>query len=313
MYSYTAYGLCIHSFLPLSELPATEAAPDVIVRLARVERVPANGVASGSGWWATAQEVCLHYEQLGAVLVRDGREILVDPIPGLEEPAIQSWILGAAIGVLLHQRGLLVLHASAVDMGGTAVVFLGNAGWGKSTTAAALHARGRGVIADDVVALALQNEGDPIVLPAFPRLKLWPQVVASLGQDPEDLARVCPGEDKRVYRVAEGFSQVPVPLGRIYVLGGGTCAQIEPLGFKEAFIQLVRHSYAVHLLNATGTVSRHFRQCAALAGCVPASRLKRRQSLASLSDLARLVEAHSAAGPSRLDLSGRIIEDQRAS
>ena len=308
---YTAFGLCIHSSLSLPELAATRAAPDVILGLDNIDRTPPARAIVGKGWWATDQEVCLYYDQLGAVLVRDGREMLVDAAPGLQEQALRGLILGAALAVLLHQRGLLVLHASAVDLGGTAVAFLGDAGWGKSTAAAALHARGCGVIADDVVALAWQNQGSPAVLPAFPRLKLWPKVVASLGQDPDVLPRVYPGEDKRVYRATDGFPQAPVPLGCIYVLDGGTCTEIEPLGSRDAFVQLVRHSYAVHLLQATGTASRHFRQCVQLADSVPVSRLTRQQSLAFLPDLVRLIEAHSADCLSGSDLPSRLLKGQR--
>ena len=72
--------------------------------------------------------------------------------------------------MLLQQRGYLVLHASAVAAGGTAVAFLGHAGWGKSTTAAALYAQGYGLVTDDVLAVEMSSgrlmvpPGEPLVL-----------------------------------------------------------------------------------------------------------------------------------------------------
>jgi len=218
----------------------------------------------------------------------------VDPVPDLEEQSLCSLILGAPIAMLLHQRGLLVLHASAVDLGGSAIVLVGDPRAGKSTTAAALQARGGGAIADDVVAVDLQHPRGPLVLPAFPQLKLWPQVLEALGRDPEALARVLPDADKRVFRAVDRFPQSPLPLECIYVLSRGTRSQIDPFGFQDALIQLVRHSYAVHLLDATGTTARHFRQCATLASSVPVKRLERQQSLASLSELAELIETDGA-------------------
>jgi hypothetical protein len=203
-------------------------------------------------------------------------------------------ILGAGFALLLHQRGLLVLHASAVEIGGGVVGFLGGAGWGKSTTAAALHACGHGFVCDDVLALALNDARRPIVLPTFPQLKLWPQVIASLGDDPETLPRVHSSEDKRVRRVAGRFASAPLPLACIYVLDGGNRTEIERLGSQEAFVELTRHSYAVHLLDATGATARHFGQCAGLANRVPVCRLRRENSLASLPRLAQAVQDHLA-------------------
>ena len=75
---------------------------------------------------------------VGACEVRDGREIAVDPAPGVDADLLSTYLLGPALGVLLHQRGGLVLHASAVTVGGGCVAFLADAGWGKSTLAATL-------------------------------------------------------------------------------------------------------------------------------------------------------------------------------
>ena len=46
------------------------------------------------------------------------------------------------MGIVLYQRNLLVLHASAVNIAGGAVVFLGVSGEGKSSTAATFVTHG---------------------------------------------------------------------------------------------------------------------------------------------------------------------------
>src|SRR5262249_13261988 len=96
--------------------------------------------------------------------------------------------------------------------------------------------------------------------------------------------------EKRARRATEGFLQVPLPLQRIYVLAFGEESEVEPLQPQEAFQELVRHSYAVRQLWATGTAPSHLQQCARLASCVPIFRLKRQRSLDALADLARFVE-----------------------
>ena len=67
----------------------------------------------------------------------------------------------------------------------------------------------------------------------------------------------------------------PLLLRRIYVLAEGQANEIEPLRPQEALVELVRHSYVARLLEATGTASSHFLQCASLANRVPICRLKR--------------------------------------
>jgi hypothetical protein len=303
LFSYIAYGLGIRSALPLPELMAAESDPDVIVRLGKVNRLPSEVVTESSRFcfWATAEEAYFFWDNVGAFLVRGGCEIIIDPFPDVEERVLRFIILGWPLAVLLHQRGLLVLHASSVAVNGSAIAFLGGKGWGKSTTAAALHARGHGVVADDVVALDLSNPKSPVVFPSFPQIKLWPEAAASLGSVPDTLPRLHSRSEKRARYTTEGFSQNSLPLKRIYVLAKGTCQEIEPLLPQEAFMELVRQSYAVHLseatgvnfLESTGATASHFRQCVSLTNCVPVCRLKRELSLPALPDLARLVEEDS--------------------
>lgn len=288
MFSYFVYGLGIRSALPLPELECSETGIDVVVRLGKVGHLPSEVTPEGTRFRVSAEEVCFFYAEVGAFLVRR-EEIVVDPAKGVEERVLRLFILGPALAALLHQRGLLVLHASAVTVNGGTVAFLGGSGWGKSTLATALYARGHSVVADDVTAVQVDG-GSPTVLPGFPQLKLWPEAAAASGYIPEALPRLHPRLEKRAFCVTRRFSQSPLPLRRIYVLAEGTHQEVEPLRPQEALVELVRHSYTARLLESTGTAASHFLQCARLANRVPICRLKRPRSLAALPDLARLVE-----------------------
>lgn len=287
---YSTFGLIIHSEadLPLPELVSGEGGTDVVVRLGSVDRSATEATASGCRVRVTSEEVCLLWQEVGAFQVRGGREIIVDPAPDVEDGLLRLFILGPVLAVLLHQRGLLVLHASAVTMDGNAVVFMGGPGWGKSTLAAALYARGHGVVADDVTAVQLKGE-NLAVLPGFPQLKLWPDAVASLGNGFEKLPQLHSQVEKRALAVDRDFPQTPLPIKCIYVLEEGNRHEMEHLQPQEAFIELVRHSYGARVLQ-TVRASSHFLQCANLAGRVPVCRLKTHRSLRALPDLARFVE-----------------------
>lgn len=287
-FSYVAYGLGIRSVLPLPELVTGRGGADVAVRLKSGKGLGMVTPTSDPCVGATPDAAELFWPGVAAVLVREGREITIDPATGLEERTLRLFVLGPAMAVLLHQRGRLVLHGSAVAVAGRAVVFLGGPGWGKSTLAAALYARGHGILADDVTAVEA-DAGSPLVFPGFPQLRLWPEAAAALGDSPETFPRVHPMLEKRTRPAGRAFPEEPLPLERIYVLDKGPAHAIEPLRPQEALVELVRHSYCTRLLQAQGA-RRHFLQCASLANRVPVCRLTGERSLSVLPDLADLVE-----------------------
>jgi len=302
MFSYVAYGLRIHSALPLPELIADEAATtgseaDVIIRFGKIEAVPFETNGAARHIHAIAGEVYLFWQGIGLFLVRGEREIIINPAPGVEERVLRLFILGTTFAMLLHQRGeVVVLHASVVAISDQAVAFVGAKGAGKSAIAATLHAQGHELVADDILAIDM-NQGCSTALPGFPHLKLWPDSVASLGHVPETLPRLRPELEKRGHRITTGFARAPVPLRCIYVLSPGPEPEIEPLRPQEALIELMPHWYGARfgteLLQTLG-LSTHFLQCANLASKVPVYRLKRPPSLSALPDVSRLVEEHLA-------------------
>jgi hypothetical protein len=299
MFSYCAYGLNICSDLPLPELLchdlSTAPVPDAFVRLGKVKLRPREERPRGGCFHVTPDEAYFFWEEFGTYLVRGGREIIVEPAVRAREGTPRQVILGVALGVLLHQRGLLTLHASAVAVDGGAVAFAGGKRMGKSTRAAALHARGYPIVADDVVAVSLSNTEEPMVLPGFPHLKLWPDAAAILGDGPGDWAGVHPAVEKRTRPALRGFSKGALPLRCIYILTDGTHQGVEPLYSQGIFLELVRHSYALRFVGSVGASVEHFRQSVRLAKAVPFYYLNRPLALPEMLDLAHLVEANTAA------------------
>jgi hypothetical protein len=242
------------------------------------------------------QDAHFSWEQLGKFRVSRGAEVVVDPYPGVEERLVRLPLLGAVLAVLLHQRGCLVLHASAVAIDGEAIVFVGNKGWGKSTIAATLYGRGHQLIADDIVALDFRDGTSPLVLPGIPQFKLSREAVGpSLGDDYEALTELAEGYDKRGRTVTERFAQEPLPLKSIYVLAIGSDLKLKALGPQTALITLMAHSYSARfgkqLLHGAGA-SKHLQQCSSVLRQVPVYQLERPNALRMLAEAAQLVEEH---------------------
>jgi hypothetical protein len=302
MSRYQTYGMTVASELRLPELlpvhgPAAAPA-DVRIQIASFDRtMPEN--ASGSGHlWAAPNVAMLGFEQVGHYLIRQGREIIIDADPRADEDTLRLFLLGPVLGALLHQRGFLVLHGSAAVVGSVAVGFVADKGTGKSTLAAAFCARGHAIVADDLLAVDLETEGGPTIYPGFPQLKLFPEAAAQLDACPEDLPRLAADLDKRARRITDSFAGGPLPLAGIYALCDGDKEELVRLSPHQAFLELVRHTFVLSMLHATGEQAAHFRQIVRLTGLMPVSTLKRRRNLALLPEIVDAVERDVASGQS---------------
>ena len=237
----------------------------------------------------------LRFDGTGSFLIGPST-VVVEPDPGAHDRAVGNLVVGPAFATLLHLRGHLVLHASCVGFPAGAVAFMGDSAWGKSTLAAACVRAGHRLIADDTTAFAIDGPDGiaPEAIPAYPRIKLFADALAALGLDPDALEPIHPANPKRVLHADDGFTWEPAPLRRIYLLDGadeGAPTSIEPLESSDAFVELVRHTFAVDLLEMTDTRERHFAQVSALASRVSVSRLRVGASLARVTDIPAVVRA----------------------
>jgi len=294
-YSHFAYGLIIDSFMPLKELSFSEREADVIIRLDNIDSSLLQVTCDGKEYQITTSGILLFWKNEGKFLIRDGREIIVDPDPNVDERTLRLIIEGPALGVILHQRGRLPLHAAAVEIDGKVVALMGGVGAGKSALAAALYKRGHLFVTDDVTAVQPDVGDIPVVSPGFPQLKLWPEVISALGDNPESLPRIEPGTEKRSYRITDRFSQKTLPLTRIYLLTENPDHGILPLAPQRALLELMRHSYRASLLKWIGA-ERHLSQCASLINKVPIKQLNRPPLISGLHNVARMVEEDVAFG-----------------
>jgi hypothetical protein len=281
-YHYTAFGLDICTCLPLPELLTGRAGrpADVRISYASLPRPPANELDDGRYAAYNGREAQLYWEWIGMFVVQDGCRILIDPLPDLPDGVLRQFLLGSVFSVLLHQRGHLVLHASAVAIDNAAAVFVGHKGFGKSTTAAALHARGHTLLTDDVVAMDLGNPAGPMVLPSFPQFKLWPETASFLGVDPQQLPQLVdvPEVVKRARPIDAGFATTALPLRAIFMLDVDDTVQIEAVSAQHAFLALMPHWQSARQGEKFAKVvgsPEFFQKGAALVANVPVYRLGR--------------------------------------
>jgi hypothetical protein len=300
VFCYSAYGLGIHSALPLPELtPLAEATADVLIRTGSLDWLPPEREQMSCSFDDAANRAFLSWPSVGGFRISGGSEIVIDPVGCVDSQTdyaslVRLPLLGSVFAVLLHQRGLLVLHASAVEIHGKAIAFVGPKGQGKSTIAAMLYARGHRLLADDLVAVSWNQNGRPCVLPGFPQFKLWPEAAAhSLGDDPAVLSKLANGVSKLARPVTERFSHAPAPLAAIYALSAGSAASLKQYSPQESVRQLIGNWYLSRFgddLTQGPAPARLLTDLAHLIGEVPVLRLERPYQLSLLSEIVDLVE-----------------------
>ena len=290
---YSVFGLKVRSSVALPELfPVTgPGVPDVTVDLGRV----AEGAPSGGDWLAEVDgALVLTIPGVGRYRIEAGRRITVDPKPGVPERNLRLFLLGSAFGVLLHQRGLLPLHANAIEVDSQAVAFMGPSGAGKSTLAAWFHDRGLRVIADDVCVIGFDEQGRPAAMPGLPRFRLWADALEMMGRDPQHFARSFLGDEHDKFDVPiepVSAAQSHRFVAAIYLLDRGYEFSVERLRGVEAAEAVFANTYRGAYLSHTGGHKEHWESAMRLVRGTPVFRAVRQWDPAALDEqCARLLQ-----------------------
>ena len=158
----------------------------------------------------------LTVESIGRFRISNAEQIAWQRADGsVSDQDLRTFLLGSAVGALLIQRGMLVLHGNALERDGEAIVCVGHSGAGKSTLAYALMKQGWRLLADDLVAITPDGQ----VLPGVPRIKLWHDAAKAFGLDPEALPPIRQGMHKYLLLGdAIERAEQPCPLRALYLI-----------------------------------------------------------------------------------------------
>jgi hypothetical protein len=282
---YSLFGMRVRSELPLPELfPASGSGePDVIIRLGAIDEPPSPGIVE-----VVEDGLLFAIEEAGRYRVVNGREIVIDPIPGIPDRNVRLYLLGSVFGALLHQRGLLPLHANAVQIDGKAVAFMGESGSGKSTLAAWFHDLGFPIIADDVCVVRFDGGGRALALPGLPRLRLWQEALEATGRDAGDFGRSYVGDDRwNKFDVPISIDTAAASecvLGAVYVLDRGDGFAVRQLHGVEAAEAMFAHTYRGAYVNALKGEQGHWSTVMRLVQHTPVYHLTRGWGLDRMAD-----------------------------
>jgi len=291
LFYYHAFGLNISSELELPPLMTVEHIDqaDVTIRRGGVSETGLTTTEKSTPFFQCAKDALwLHVPEIARFLVVDGCTITVDAIAE-DEQSIRLFLLGSCLGAILHQRGLLVLHANAIRFGDHCIVFAGASGQGKSTLAAAFHKLGHEILTDDVC--AINAEG--CVAPGYPQLKLWNDTLARLEMDKADLHKIRLQVEKFAYPIKNGFRQEPLPVKAVYILASHNRDEFEFEEIKgmEKFQPLKNQTYRKGYLDGMALNAGHLKLCGSIAGKTRLVRITRPNHGFKLKELVEHIQA----------------------
>ena len=181
----------------------------------------------------------------------------------VSENDLTTFLLGSILSICLIQRGLLVLHANALEKDGKSIICLGESGVGKSTLAFILMNQGWNLLADDLV--AINNED--YVLPGVSRIKLWANTLKELDIQTTNLEKVRPNINK--YLIPKQNlkkSQKPVKVNNIYLIERDPNNADEKLHIKDikdkklSYLLIREHIYKPLIMKTLGLEGEYFKK-----------------------------------------------------
>jgi hypothetical protein len=304
MFHYILSGLRVASDLAMPGLIDADSGstvPDVRIVAGEVPLALTDASQTGANWQIAGDRILLRVPEIVRMTMDGGHTITWQCEGGTAPEDAAIFIFGSGFGLLIHQQQRCIMHASAIAVGGRAILFCGPSGAGKSTLAAALAARGYGHVADDQCVLSGLESGEMMVHPDGRAHKLWEQAITKL-----DLA----GRSGPPIRTAlrKFFVQPPsassaaLPLAAIYVLGEarapelvrGQRVAIGPLNLADAAIEVRRNAYRPAMVERLGQAGLYLQAAAGVMRAGGAFRLVRPMAFEAMDEAIAALEAHWA-------------------
>ena len=199
---------------------------------------------------------------------------------------------------VLEHLGHIMIHASAIHTPRGVVMFVAEAGVGKSTLAASFQSAGVGLLSDDCVQVMLDADGTVGCIPTYRSLRLWSDS-ADAKMTSEQYEPMPTGSTKRRFGLSRAASTVPAAVSAICVLASAdqdmheiTFSTVTP---ARAVSLLVAQCFRLDPTDMSST-KRTFERCADIVERVPVVELTYPRDYARLPEVRGAVLKRAAGG-----------------
>ena len=276
-YFYRCYGFLIASEFVLPELdPAPEGEADIIV--SNRPDVLLNEEAPTGGQPAFLPDLQIFdFANVARLEIHKAKEIRVGLRPGISEDCLGLPLLGPVLATLMHYRGRLVIHGSAIVVGHELWGFVGDRGAGKSTMAAFLIRRGFPLFNDDLISISFPDDAAPVAHPGYAATKIMKEAFDHVGGLKGEILETggLPYKKTRI-RLAQKPISDAMALSRLCLLERGEAASLQEMPEREALNTVFQHIYMRKYgaaPAADGRAQAWFSQSAALLKTTPVNLL----------------------------------------
>lgn len=260
---FKAYNQIIESDFDL-QLPVIndKIRPDVVFRSGKIEKqklkktkIYRKGIIAQAG--ISDEILTLNWENIGCFQCQNNQ--ITYQKNTQDDDVFRLFAVSEVLGLFLLQKGIFLLHGSSVKINNEAMVFVGMAGTGKSTTVAAFAKENFSVLSDDMTAIIFDSAGIPCVLPAYPTIKIWEESAIYLGFKREILEPAFEGHNKFLLRQNEGiFPKKAIPLKEIIILQKPFSKKNKTIEASEIPIELVKYFPLPHQYLKGEFLQNHF-------------------------------------------------------
>ncbi len=223
---YKIYGFDVATDLTLFHVPITTQKAKVFIKEADVPDHIENPVYKSTFFESTGKEILIRYRDRARFMVSD--HFIKYSIHGeIDKLEFTQFLIGPVFSALIHLKGEIPLHASAVIVNQNAVLFAGDSGSGKSTLAASYVKKGFNLLADDI-ALTLNEKGQKtFILPSMPFLKLWSDSAEQLDLVKQDMSEIASKCEKKAWEISSLFCEKKADLSKIIIIKKASIDHIE--------------------------------------------------------------------------------------
>ena len=256
---YILFGLRVASEIHLPEALGdrdSDPEPEVIIRLGTL-----GGGRTPPGMSYDGTTAMLTVPGVARYRISKGSEIEIDVVSGAPDKNVRLYLLGSAMGAALHQRGLLPLHATSVEIDGRAIAFVGQSGAGKSTLAAWFNDLGYRVLSDDVCVVHGVDGDRPEVYPAVRHIRLCRDALIASGRTADQFEASYSGDptfDKFDVPLQQGDAS-PARLSAVVLLEFGSVKALQHIEGVDAAASLFAHTYRGEMVDDLGGAELHWR------------------------------------------------------
>lgn len=210
----------------------------------------------------------------GVFIIKDGDTIEYYLTKTCSHIFVTHFLLCFCFGAILRQRNILTLHGSGILYNNKMISVSGESGSGKSSLADGLLAKGGYFLADDAIALSIENKNNQnifIANPTMPFRKLCTDALKNY--DLNKLIKLESSEKNKYALLIEpkDFYNVPTPLDAIFIIEKSPvdAPAIREITGSDKLTYIVKNLYQKKIYDNLGLKKELFTKCILLANCVP--------------------------------------------